>query len=484
MVINLLDSKDLLELSLLKCKVCSARLQSPVLQVGVFGNVCGTCYSTTVYTDAVRNVDLEALLQKLYLPCNYAEQGCDFEGSFDEVCAHEKRCFFLRKNCPLAERQQCETGLTDSDDIIAHMKSEHPDNVLSIVDGYISVKNPFKSDVDRFYLLVVDKMTFILQARFDTDKKVILYKFYSLNYCTDIEHVKMAIMLKFDETIFTVDNIQIERLRKGELPYLFNDTNATKLQLALLESLNSLDNIIIRVNTDECTKFERTSDQFWYQCFQCLTYSPDIIGCSYCKRPSRGSCCDTDRCKPKCYCENSDTLVCLSAAKITTKSIIPCRNIGCNYKINSADYKLHVESQCRFRECGCPFCPKWQGISIDLGTHITREHAERVNRNSIRITTGTSSPFCFMKNNDVFMQTYEMWYPYFNVTTEQLHTPNNGDSYMWQIYFKHPIKKYETVISDVCAGDNCNKTIDISDYANEDTLTVKVLFARINAVHI
>ncbi|KAK9722138.1 Seven in absentia protein family [Popillia japonica] len=242
MVINVLDTKDLLELSLLKCKICDRRLQSPILQVSGFANVCGSCTSDT---NAERNVDLEALLQKLYLPCNYAERGCEFEGSFDDICIHEKTCGFQKLKCPLASYEQCDG---DVDNIIQHMESKHPDNVLTAVTNHVSVKNPNAEVRSVFYMLVVDNLRFILSAELDVKKGHILYAFYCLNYDYIYrDDVKISILLKYEDTIWNTANIRVNQLRKGEVPHTSCEDDVVKLKYSVLESFNCTDTITIEI---------------------------------------------------------------------------------------------------------------------------------------------------------------------------------------------------------------------------------------------
>ncbi|KAK9708536.1 Seven in absentia protein family [Popillia japonica] len=505
MVINILETKDLLELSLLKCKVCRRRLQSPILQVSGFANACGTCNSDT---NAERNVDLEALLQKLYLPCNYAERGCEFEGNFDDVCIHEKVCRFQKIKCPLASYEQCDGHL---DNIVEHMESKHPDNVLTVIGSHVSVKNPNVENTGVFYLLVAENLRFILRAELNVKRGRILYAFYCLNYNVNIDHLKISILLKYENTNCNVENIHVIQLGKGEVPRMFHEKDVVKLKYGILENFGCRDNITIKIDTAKSVtpetitaKLNESAVTSFYKCTKCSVTSKHI---HYCSKTNAIVCCENcfkGGYQSHCGCSTDSMATYKSsnysynqAAHITIHFVIKldeikanttflCTNIGCNQQINGSDYEIHTKSQCRFRKVSCSFSTStscnWVGNFTDFISHLTKDHTDRVNQNSCEIvnSSGTSQQLCFIKDNKTFLQTYQISNnQQLAVTTRVIDGKEIEDRYKWLIYFKNSVNGCETLITNVCTNDEEKTIIDVTGYLTEVPFTFKVLFKRI-----
>ncbi|GJQ78752.1 hypothetical protein Trydic_g2786 [Trypoxylus dichotomus] len=276
---NVLEVKDILNLSLFHCKLCGNRLQRPIIQITTVGNFCGCCYEVSCPgAIALRNMELEALLSDLYLPCNYARKGCKVNGFFNDICDHEILCCFRKKSCPLKSVNLCEDDLTSLDELIEHFKRRHAQNVVHVTPDYISVKNPDHSISDTFYLLVVDEMYFMLRAKFDMFKGRILYEFYCCNYNVQVTNVNFSIVLKYDNSTFNMSDMRVRRLHEGEFPYVLNIKDASKISLATLESFDCLKNIIIRVDTNVGLPPKATiNDTLWFQCKKCLNISNEVV---------------------------------------------------------------------------------------------------------------------------------------------------------------------------------------------------------------
>ncbi|KAK9751533.1 Seven in absentia protein family [Popillia japonica] len=336
MVINILETKDLLELSLLKCKICCRRLQSPILQVSGFDNVCGSCTSDS---NAKRNVDLEALLEKLYLPCNYAESGCKFEGNFDDVCIHEKVCCFQELKCPLAPYGQCNGDL---DNIVEHIESKHPDNVLKVVANHVYVRNPNAEKTTAIYLFAVDNLRFVLSAKLDAKKDQISYAFYCLNYDVNMDDVKISIPLKDDNLNCNVEIIHVKQLGKGEVPSMFYEKNVIKMKCIILEIFGCSDTITIRIDITKSVALIEETDELCNSFAGSWTHR--IVCCEKCFKGDYHFHCS---CSPNNSMSNSKT----HTESITIHSVLnldsfkpnrtlQCGNTGCNKEI----YGLRLQS--------------------------------------------------------------------------------------------------------------------------------------------
>lgn len=504
MVINILETKDLLELSLLKCKICCRRLQSPILQVSGFDNVCGSCTSDS---NAKRNVDLEALLEKLYLPCNYAESGCKFEGNFDDVCIHEKVCCFQELKCPLAPYGQCNGDL---DNIVEHIESKHPDNVLKVVANHVYVRNPNAEKTTAIYLFAVDNLRFVLSAKLDAKKDQISYAFYCLNYDVNMDDVKISIPLKDDNLNCNVEIIHVKQLGKGEVPSMFYEKNVIKMKCIILEIFGCSDTITIRIDITKSVALVEETDELcnsfagsWYKCSFCSKAAKNI---HYCNRTHRIVCCEKCfkgdyhfhcSCSPNNSMSNSKT----HTESITIHSVLnldsfkpnrtlQCGNTGCNKEIYGLRYESHSKLECRFRQVNCSFSTstscEWTGTFTDFIAHLTEDHADRVNQNSCEIlnTNGTSQQLCFVKQNKTFLQTYQIGNnQQLAVTTSVIDVKGSEDiSYKWLIYLKNSVNGCETLVTNVCTNEEEKTTIDITDYVTDVPFTLKVLFRRVGDI--
>ncbi|GJQ78751.1 hypothetical protein Trydic_g2785 [Trypoxylus dichotomus] len=274
---NILETKDILKLSMIHCKLCGKRLQRPIMQVREVGNFCGCCHEEAKAAGALPNKELEAFLGGLYLPCNYAERGCTVDGLFNDICDHEMLCCFREKSCPLKFENLCGDELASLDELIEHFKCKHADNVVHVTGGCISVNNPDESKLEIFSLLVVGEMYFMLRTRFDAIGKRILYEFNCFNHRTHVSDVDFSIVLKYENSTFNLDDIHIKRLRMGEFPYMLDVEKASKISLATLESFGCLKNIAVRVNSGKAESKATINDTLCFQCRGCSKISNVLV---------------------------------------------------------------------------------------------------------------------------------------------------------------------------------------------------------------
>ncbi|KAK9727936.1 hypothetical protein QE152_g18924 [Popillia japonica] len=430
------------------------------------------------------------------------------------------RYSFQNIKCPLAMYKQCSGHL---DNIVEHMESEHPDNVLAVVGNHVTVKNPYAEIRSVFYMLVVDNLRFILRAGLNMKKCCVLYAFYCLNFDVNIKDVKISILLKYANTNCNVENIHIEKLRKGEVPRMFYEKDVIKLKCIILESFGCKDSITIKIDTTKSaapdkiiSKLNESAVTAWYKCRKCSLTSKHI---HYCSRTRAIVCCEScfkSNYASHCGCSTNNTntygnnpntyssypttyhynqtvtksitnnhfVIKLDEIKANTTFL--CTNIGCNEQINGSDYEIHTKSECQFRQVSCSFSTstscQWTGAFTDFIAHLTKDHADRVNQNfcEIRNCSGTSEQLCFIKENKTFLQTYQISNNQQLAITTRVIGKESEDSYKWLIYLKNSVNGCETLITNVCINGEERTTIDISAYLTKMPFTFKVLFKQVS----
>ncbi|GJQ78749.1 hypothetical protein Trydic_g2783 [Trypoxylus dichotomus] len=516
-MMNILESEDILQLPIFRCKLCHNRLQRPIMQVVGVGNTCGLCCNENCKKDAVRNEELEALLAKLHLPCNYAGNGCQVHGLFNDICDHEFLCFFRARNCPLERQGGCGNNFSSVDELINHIKLDHNRNVVDLsAPSPIPVKNPNKSRFNLFYLLVAKGMHFALRARFDAEGQQIMYQFYSLEWSADANNVRLSIALQSGDSIFycsNLSNIPIKRLRRGEFPYSLNEKDASKITLGILQSFGCLREIRIGVkikgNNAQLQPVATTDNvTLSFQCSSCSKIFSQITLCTGVRIPNNMHTSsymhssssyhmqttytsNNYQVIQKCTtCANSTCSTCTAPSKhilipstmLVSKSVLPCKNSGCGKQIKPSEYELHYQSLCKFREYTCNVISvgkacSWKGIVSVVTDHLRDTHASVVNLQTMVIYTGQTYNNFFVKEYDLFRQQYILGDGgQLTITTEELWEPQSCHEYIWQLYFQHPTTGCRTVISSNYTHRRCAKTIDVKDCVTENCFKFQITF--------
>ncbi|KAK9688114.1 Seven in absentia protein family [Popillia japonica] len=410
---NILTTKDILDLSICRCRSCQRRLRYPIMEIAGFGNVCGNCYETTLYTNAVRNNELCTLMEKLHFSCYYEEDGCTFNGSFQATYEHERRCQFRIRRCPFIYQNECDKKIRMSD-IAAHIDEDHADNILVVEDEI---------------LLAEEEM---------------LYTFYQLS--GEISN------LKFHSIGFDKFDNKGRLMCEYELRQKFDVENAFRVDL---KSSRYIEKMKIYFSNNIETVQEVLTTKIWWQCRNCLRTTNTSRFCSNCRK-SVETC---RHCNIKC-CSDSKYNWNLSE-DIHVSSAFVCKSTGCNQLIRGDKYLAHKNYQCRFISRECLFCIEHFTVK-DMIPHILNNHKNDINLISCLIQLDKPIKYVYINDVDAFVA--ECSLPsstkHLSIKMIKFTEPNWDADYVWKMHIKKHGKSFITTCTNI---QNLNEQTQLDD---------------------
>jgi E3 ubiquitin-protein ligase SIAH1 len=113
---------------ILECPVCLEIVTSPVVQCGGGHHVCNSCWDQVISCplckqrrSRMRNYAVEAIVEKIPLPCKYHTEGCSKTMSQRDKVAHENTCRFRTYTCLV---DNC-NGAHSLKGMRSHLKTSH-----------------------------------------------------------------------------------------------------------------------------------------------------------------------------------------------------------------------------------------------------------------------------------------------------------------------------------------------------------------------
>ncbi|XP_074031359.1 uncharacterized protein [Leptinotarsa decemlineata] len=101
-------------LEALECPVCFTRISPPVKECGNGHRFCDTCLRYVKECPVCRckvpfslNIFLDKIFHELNIPCENTSNGCRIRGRSSFLLAHEKRCTFESRACPMVMNGTC-----------------------------------------------------------------------------------------------------------------------------------------------------------------------------------------------------------------------------------------------------------------------------------------------------------------------------------------------------------------------------------------
>lgn len=458
---DILKTQEVLALTIFKCKVCCRRLQPPIFQMA-HGNVCGDCHFFTAFTNTKRNIEAETFLSKLYCACNFAENGCTYEGPFYKTCNHEQKCRFRSRKCPIGYQEVCEFEYANSDAIIEHIRSDHEEIVLIAENDYIEFRNPTELRPNLFYLLQNGSVSILLRTMFKLTKDRMYYIFYHFGQ----EVVSLAL---------TINEWRVTLMTKheSEMCFKFDTQNCYKVASAECESL-------AKVRFPTKSKIEYTEDNvergqgiLGAICDSCCYMVEEFI--RYCPDCSNVACYKCN----SCDCCTRRYLINLTKAKVMTS--FPCPNTGCQQIIGTRKYDFHRLYQCPFK---VEICKEhdclWSGCYLEYVKHRLEKHSLIVNDKNCYLTGGREFTNYFVNGDDLFIHKYKLTVSKneFEIVTIKLTTPCWSDSHTWTIKVKTVDQGRSITLTGNYTISECRAKLNILNYYYNGGLLLETYVKR------
>lgn len=476
---DVLKGKDLITLSIFRCKICSGRLHSPVFKVGDFGNICARCYEKSAYVDVTEYFEIETILSELDVSCNYAEAGCTYKGPYHKTCDHEERCCFRKRPCPFTYLSQCDFEFVHRKDIIQHISEEHLKNILAVENGCVDVENPTASESEAMYFLEIDQIGILLRVKVSVEKRLVYYSFYHFG---DLQGRHINLSSSAFEKCEKNDKV----VHESEITRKLDKSRAYKVKFSTLKHLGCFEKINICLNfelkvgesgyDEECAK-----NVAYSRCLQCNEYVTDLWwcfgcysrGCTKCKQNlTIGQICQYTSCRKPTF-----IYVNFSDAGIILR--IPCKNEGCSQIVKSHVYKLHCNYQCLFKmhRCFAEHC-EFQGFTYDFVEHIFSKH-QFENTKQFSLQRNTSCTRLFSNGSDTFL--HKCLITNKNeliVECVKLTEPFRDDSCVWIVDIIYRSRRPLTVRGDYSLG-GWTRTLAVGEYIDKDLLSLETNVKRI-----
>lgn len=392
-----LKVQDVICLSIFKCKICDSRLRTPIFEVGGLGNICGRCYERSAYINVTPNMEIKNFLEKLYVPCNFAERGCTFQAVYSRTCDHEMyECRFRNKICPFAyEDQQCEFEYQDSKNLIDHIQKNHTESVLEVKNNSVQVKNPTETHPNSFYLLQADNTFVLLRTMLNTLKERIYYAFYHF-YDVGQDDINIS-SPAFDDWD---GNVKLNHLSK--VSYKFPTEDTLIVRFPKLKDLNSLEAINIEIRVEETVdelrdEVKKLTISKWAKCKKCFKIVEDVVYCSRCNDMACQKCkSNRNNC---CY---GCSLAVINLAMLGACTEFLCENAGCNQMIRGDLYDIHQQYQCFKKEYKCLYTNcTFKGFLREYLQHVVETHKSSINQMSF-LKRGASIESDYTNGDDIF----------------------------------------------------------------------------------
>ncbi|GJQ78754.1 hypothetical protein Trydic_g2788 [Trypoxylus dichotomus] len=460
---NLTD-QDLSDLTIFRCRLCTRRLQVPIMGVGVFGNICGSCYQKSPCTEVVENVELDRLMAKLWFPCNYSEEGCMFYGTFYTACEHEKRCCFKRRACPFTYQNKCESetcyNLTE---IVDHVNEQHPDDVVIPEDGNLTIRNPSEETPDLLYFIDFDDSYFLLRAVLKKSDCIVVYSFIHLLNNTSPKTIKFSSVAFSSTTKKTFEVNEFDWLQN-------NIENIFTVDLNVLKRLNFKEEIKISISIENvsttkqaCVARPLREGLAWWKCRLCRKIANQAYVCS-CERLY--SCGCLDKCS-KCKRE----LILIDFLEVGIKHKFACEYKQCHKLIRGDKYDIHSNYQCLVKYHTCLFC-RLRFEVPEMIAHLLETHKTKVNQRMCSMDLNSTANFIFHNYTDTFIQRYSLSAAgQFSLETIKLTEPQWDRSYVWRVVIKREHDNLVTSIAGDCSMDCNSGNLDVTFYMEDQKLT-------------
>lgn len=402
--------EDVISLPSFRCNICSCRLQSPVLKVGNFGNICVSCYERSAYTDVTENSEIEMILSKLDVPCNFAELGCTYKGPYYKTCGHEKVCRFRKRLCPFSYLLECAYQFVKSEDVVHHIRKHHEKKVIKVENDHCNAENPTAHDPDVMYLLQLDRIWILVRAKLKIEKELIYYAFYHFG---DLQ----GRLINIRSTAFENSKRNNRVTHESKITLKFDKSNAFQAKMLTLKHLGYYKKIKISLALDKstirssCEEVPAKND-FWSRCRKCSKYVNALWFCPNCYSRECEQCKEQlDKAEPLyCYEQSCRKYSCfyfnLADAGITRQ--VRCENDGCNQIIrgNADVYRVHRDYQCpiKVHQCIVENC-RFKDSTYKFIEHTFTKH-QRENTNKFSIKSSTSHTRLFSNGDDIFLHKY------------------------------------------------------------------------------
>lgn len=470
---SLLNTNDLIKLSIFRCQKCKKRLRYPIVEIKQFGNVCKDCLDLTTDIDIIYNDELYLVMEKLCFPCNYTEVGCTFFGSFHKVCEHEKECAWREALCPFAYVNKCDTNLCMTE-IVSHINEYHNDNILTVEDGYVTVENPSDNNTQCLHMFEVDKNYFLVRSLFDKKSQQILYTFYRMS------DNNASRIIRFHSSAFNIQQKNGRLMHESHLRSEFDVTNAFSANLCKLRDLNFDKSVKIIIGNDNTCLKDINGDQVnisevGFQCQQCLKIFRSIPFCSSC--PSFTPNCTT--CQENCEeCNLKKYSISLSDTNIHTEFV--CQSSGCNETLQCQAYSIHVIYHCRFEKKKCLICNTTY-TSGNIVEHFLATHKSDINPLICTSQINTITMYAFVNGTDGFIVpcvvSTEM---ILKVWVVKLTEPFWDSSYTWKLHINFSKDVLELITAGDCSMAGFRREIRLSEFmTDEDSLKFTLQIARV-----
>lgn len=398
--------EDFLNLSIFRCKLCDERCKYPVMVVEKNGNYCSTCYTQVRGTYIEENKEINIILQKLIVPCQFYESGCNVTMKFVDIKDHENVCKFRRAVCPFSSIQQCDTSIFPG--YCEHFNASH--NNYTLMSENDTLQLSFNINVSINFtiirVLVIHNEYFLLHMKLDPNNKKISLAVYYYGTLEELKNYK-CIVKQVDCNISTEVNL----LHESE--YVQSAAKINEIYHTLGNSNFNEINLILKINTTN--GYDPAINKTLLEtlkCSRCKTYPHGkIMQCNAGHKIC--STCSGD--PPKCSDLNCNA-TCTGVRNYTVEHLSQCCRYPCRYNCSYCYYSsknlVEHEKSCYLRNYYCPFTQQldcqWVGKYEDIKLHLENYHHDNIVENNIcthkiLLRDIENKVLCFITFNNIFI---------------------------------------------------------------------------------